>query len=128
MYDSAYLEGDDSWRIICVANQVMSLVWMMEIMRQAGLHLNKCHFRGDLRTAVEAVQSTPRAIKLIIVELSMLMDYANERQQDLSCFSKQIKTITDAVVLRPDEPRLDPIFILASKLSWPEAMAQFREA
>ena len=47
----------------------MSLVWMMEIMRQAGLHLNKCHFRGDVKLALDAVQRMPRVIKLIIVEL-----------------------------------------------------------
>ena len=44
----------------------------------------------------------------------MLVDYANERGKDLSCFSTEVRAITDAVALRPDEPRLKPIFVLAS--------------
>jgi len=54
----------------------MSSVWMMEIMRQGGLHLNRCHFRSEIWAVVEVFKKIPRALKMIIVEHQMLADYA----------------------------------------------------
>jgi hypothetical protein len=79
------MEDDETGRIFFVANP-MSSVWMMEIMRQGGLHLNRCHFRSDIWAVVEAFKKIPRAVKLIIVENQMLADYAKSRRQELSCF------------------------------------------
>jgi len=68
---------------------------LLEIMRGTGIRLNKCQFRGDIKSAIDLLKSNRLAIKVFMVDYETLAKYAHEQNEDLSCFVRQVRRILD---------------------------------
>lgn len=86
MEDSDYLVDEEDERIVIVDNRLMSLANMETVMRGAGIMLNKCQYRIDVKSALELLEKYRRAIKVFIVDYNVLAAYAASQREDFSCF------------------------------------------
>jgi hypothetical protein len=95
MNDGTLDMGEDAEddRILCVDNNMMTLVSLNETMRGAGFHLNKVLFRNSIDAAIEIFLQNRRAIKLFIIGLRLLQQYAEQQGKPLSFFVERIREI-----------------------------------
>lgn len=95
MEDSNYLQNREDERIMLVDNHPCTIANWVEVMRSAGMQLNKIQHRSDLRSALTLFEQNSRAIKVFIVDFDLLQDYAKSRNENLSCFVRAVEQIAE---------------------------------